>query len=525
MKQKVADYIIQYLADLGIDKIFVVYGSANGDLIDAFVRVENTDYVCVMNEQGGGFAAEGYAKTSGKFGVAIATSGPGATNFVTSIGNCFYDSVPCLFLTGQISTKFLRPSEEIRQIGFQEGATVDVVKPICKYATMIKNGKSIKYELEKALYLMESGRPGPVLLDLPLDIQKEVIETDDLIGYNTYVQPVYDDRETLKQVKQYIRDLKQSKRPVLMIGNGVKLAGATIYLLKLCDTLKIPVFPTWNAIDTVPSDYKYYCGRIGTYGGPGRNFGIQNSDLLLAIGSRISGRITGGNVNSFARKAKKYMVDVDEGGSQAYLQQVPFDECILSDAKLFISLLLNELVYRYRDIPDFTQWVNRCLDWKNKYDPIDIHKDVPTDDVNPYLFMKELSNQMTPKDVILGDCGGNIVIMSHSFQTKGGQVFITNNGNSPMGFSMCAAMGAQMGHQKDGNVVCVIGDGGMILNIQELQTIKNYNIPVKVFILNNEIYGITQAFQQVNFEGRCEACGPKGYKPPYYADVIDGYRQ
>ena len=527
MKTKVADFIIDYLYNLGINEIFLVYGSANAQLVDSISLHPHMKYVCTMHEQGGGFAAEGYAKVSRKFGVALATSGPGGTNLVTSAANCFYDSVPCLFLTGQIHSDFLRPTEEIRQIGFQEAAMVDIFKPVTKYAVMVTKPEDVKYELEKALYLMKEGRPGPVLLDLPLNIQKCVIETDDLVGFNHDVQLTYNQSTLIKQIDRYIEDLIRSKRPTILVGNGVKLANAEKDLLELAKVLKIPMFPTWNAVDIVCDNSPYFGGRVGTYGGKGRNFGIQNTDLLLGRGTRLSGRITGGNIKSFAREAKKYIVDVDVPAVQQKLQQVPFDECLLCDAKLFINLLKTRLRQKRVDfspkkLPDFSGWLDQVIEWKNKYDPVTPNLYKNEDFVHPYVFTRILSEEMAKDDIILADCGGNIVIFNHAFETKTGQQHITNNGNSPMGFSMAASMGAKLA-APNRRVVAIIGDGGMCMNLQELQTLVNYNVDVKIIIVNNHIYGITQAFQQVNFEGRCEACGPKGYIPPDFYKVAQAF--
>ncbi len=526
---KVADYIINHLADYGIEDVFLVYGAANGDLVDAFTRNDKIRYVAVMHEQGGGFAAEGHAKISGKIGVAMATSGPGGMNFVTSIGNCFYDSVPCLFITGQINSKFMRPDESIRQIGFQETDIISVVKPMTKYAKTIMNPLDVKYELEKAIHMATEGRPGPVLLDIPIDVQKSDIDENSMMGYDVGLKTMYDIDVITKQVDKYIEDLKNSERPCLMIGGGVRLSGAVDELLELGRELKIPMFPTWNALDIVCSDYEYYGGRIGTYGGAGRNFGIQNSDLLLAIGSRISGRITGGNVHTFAREAKKYMVDVDKAGLQKKLQQVPFDECIYSDAKLFINILKNRLKPAWMragsgHLPNFDSWVDKVMDWKEKYDPVTEDMFKPRKYPHPYAFTRILSEEMNDNDIFVADCGGNIVVCNHAFETKVGQRYFTNNGNSPMGFSFAGAIGAALAADESQNVVCVIGDGGFNMNIQELQTIVNYQIPVKTIILNNHIYGITKAFQETNFEGRSEACGPIGYNPPNFVDIIDAYK-
>lgn len=519
---KVADFVINYLGDYGIKEIFVVYGAANGDLIDAFTRTDKTRYIAVMHEQGGGFAAECYAKVSGKPGVAIATSGPGGMNFVTPIGNFYYDSVPGLFITGQINSRFLRPSPEIRQVGFQETDIVGIVRPITKYAVMITDPQSIKYELEKALFLAEDGRPGPILLDIPLNIQKQEIDPEKLVGFDPESEKTSYDLELIsKKISQYLEDLKTAKRPVLMIGGGVRISGAVGKLLEVGRKLKIPMFPTWNALDIVTSDYEYYGGRIGTYGGRGRNFGLQNSDLVLAIGSRISGRITGGNLTSFLRKAKKYVVDVDATLLEKKFQQVPFDVSIYADAGLFLDQLEKQL--GTFPIPDFKEWTAKVMEWKEKYDPVKPEHFEQKEYVNPYAFFRVLSEEMKRSDILVGDCGGNIVVSNHAFETKQGQRNITNNGNSPMGFAFAGAMGAWLASDKTQNTVCTIGDGGMNMNIQELQTFINYGVRVKTFIINNHIYGITKAFQETNFEGRMEACGPKGYNPPDFVKIADAY--
>ena len=525
-KIKLADYLINRLAEYGVKEVFQVYGAATGHLVDAFVRAEGIRYIAPFHEQACGFAAEGYAKVSGNFGVAMATSGPGGQNLITCAGNCFYDSVPCLFITGQIKQQFMRPEESIRQIGFQESDQVGCFTPVTKYSVMVKKPEDIRYQLEKCIHLMKSGRPGPVHMDIPMDISKAMIDPDSLIGYDVELEKDYYNLEAVeRQAKKFLEDLNNSERPVLMIGGGVRLSGALEEILELGDLLEAPIYPTYNALDIICADYEFYAGKIGTYGGEGRNFGIQNSDLLLAIGSRISGRITGGNIHSFAREAKKYMVDVDKPGLQKKLQQVPFEECIHCDAKVFIKMLC-KLVRESKEFDSkrYSEWTEKCMHWKEKYQTCTPEMFKPTKYVHPYAFLRVLSEEMKSDDILAADCGGNVIATNHSFNTKTGQRYFTNNGNSPMGFSFAGSIGAWFASDKDKqNVVCVIGDGGMNMNIQELQTLKNYNIGVKVVILNNHIYGITKAFQKVNFEGRMEACGPVGYDPPDFIKVAESY--
>ncbi|MDP3966126.1 MAG: thiamine pyrophosphate-binding protein, partial [archaeon] len=367
---KVADYVLNHLENEGVKHVFVVNGAANAILIDAFYRNKKVKHIAVMHEQAGGFVAEGYAKISENLGVAFVTSGPGAQNLVTPISNFYFDSVPGLFISGQVNSNFLRPEPEIRQVGFQESPTVELVSPVTKYAKMITNPSSIKYELEKATFLAKEGRPGPVLLDIPINIQKSEIIPESLEGFNPLsYQGGYDSYLVDEKIRVYLDDLKNAKRPVILVGAGVRHSKGIEELLHAGKKLKIPMFPTWNALDIVTSDYEYYGGRVGTYGGKGRNFGIQNSDLLLAIGSRISGRITGGKPESFAREAKKYVVDIDKYLLQRKTQQVPFDESILCDAKVFLDRM-NLKLDSMGSIPDFSEWNGKVFEWRDKYDPV-----------------------------------------------------------------------------------------------------------------------------------------------------------
>ncbi len=519
---KVADYVIDRLGDYGIDKVFVVYGAANGDLIDAFTRTKKTAYVAVMHEQAGGFAAEAYAKTSGKVGAAIATSGPGGMNFVTPIGNCYYDSVPAIFITGQINSRFLKSDDSLRQIGFQETDIVSIVKPITKYAKMITDPLSIKHELEKAIHIARTGRPGPVLLDIPLDIAKTLIDVEKLLGFND-ISNQCDDSKVEQLTRDVLADLQKSNRPVLLVGGGVKIAKAVSLLQEVSKLLQIPTFPTWNALDIVTNDLETYCGRVGTYGGAGRNFAIQNSDLLITIGSRVSGRITGGNLASFAREARKIMIDVDDAQLQPHLQQVPFDVNIKCDALIFLKTLKKIIIEEGYSQPNaHVSWLSKAQEWRIKYDPVKESFGSSKTVIHPYRFIRQLSAKMSSTDVLLADCGGNIVITSQAIETKLGQTFITNNGNSPMGFSFAAAIGAWFADPSK-RIICIIGDGGFNMNLQELQTIKNYGCNIKTIILNNHIYGITKAFQKTNFQGRAEACGPVGYAPPNFVEISKAY--
>ena len=396
---KVADLIINFYAKKGIDKAFVVYGAANGDLIDSFTRTNQIKYVSTFHEQAAGFAAEGYQKIKNLPGLAISTSGPGATNMITSIANCFYESIPCIFLSGQINSKFLRPHEGIRQIGFQETDLISLVKPITKYCKIVKNPEDILYELEKSYYFAMEGRRGPVVLDLPIDVQKSDVDPAKLSTFSPSVFEKKFDLEKVKsQIEEYFVDLQKAKRPCFLIGGGIKITNNVNKLNNILNKIDLPSFVTWNGIDVVASDRKYYGGRVGTYGGAGRNFGIQNSDLLFAIGSRVSGRITGGNVSSFARKAKKYITDIDPELLDKKYQQVPFDQNIYCDLDNFLKIFEEVLEDKINHIPDFKDWKTKVYGWRDKYDPVlevASKKNSYTFEnkkyVHPYYFMKGIT--------------------------------------------------------------------------------------------------------------------------------------
>lgn len=527
-KTKIADYIIDFIGERGVTEIFMLYGAANGHLTDGFTRTDKTRYIATMHEQGAGFAAECYSRTKGVPAVALVTSGPGAHNLVTSIANCFYDSVPAIFLTGQINANFLRNDPSIRQVGFQESDIVSIVEPITKWAKMITKPEEAKYVMERAWRIATEGRPGPVVIDVPINIQEAYVDLDACHGLNSDVlTPAYNAETVGRQIDEYLDDLERAERPVLLIGGGVRGAGCVDLLSDVMDILQVPAYPTWNGLDAVKEDCTWYGGRVGTYGGPGRNLGIQNTDLLMAIGSRISGRVTGGNVHTFAREAKKCVVDVDEALLQPHLQQVPFDLNIHADLPLFLTLLKDKA--KARGIERKDSWVAQCMDWKNRYDTVQewmfaddayVYDGQPY--VHPYAFLRDLGRAAPDDTIFVGDLGGISAAVGHALELHGDQRFQTSNGNAPMGFSFAAAMGSKVaapGRQ----VIAIIGDGGMNVNIQELQTLLNYDIRLKTVILNNHIYGITKAYQQTNFEGRMEACGPVGYSPPDFVKVCEAY--
>jgi acetolactate synthase-1/2/3 large subunit len=526
---KLADYLLERLKDHGITQVFQVYGAATGDIVDAFSRVKDIQYICPIHEQAGSFMVETIAKVTGRIQCFMATSGPGGINTLDGIANCYYDSTPALFITGQINSRFMRKTEGQRQIGFQENDIVNMAKPVTKYAVMIKDPLKIKYEIDKAIYIATHGRQGPVLLDIPTDLQKMDIDIDKLESYeptDVKVEPNWYKKESIQLT---VQALKESKRPVLLIGGGIHWANAQELARQLGIRLGIPCIPTWNATDIFTSDYPLYAGRIGTFAGPGRNFCVQNSDLLLAIGTRISGRITGGQVALFAREAKKIIVDIDADMLDKETQEVKGDMNVCMNGHVFIKELLNAL--REVELPDWSKWLEQSIEWRNKYQPV-LPEYYSYEHVHPYAFIRELSKQCQSGDVIVTDSGGNCVVTFQCFETKYGQRLLSSNGNSTMGYSFAGAMGLcflpEYLEEKKGRVICIIGDGGMQMNIQELQTLKHYGLKLKTFVLNNHCYSITTQFQRTNYGGRLLASGhgdvyQSGYSVPDFYKVANAY--
>lgn len=515
---KLTDYLVNYLASLGIKQAFVITGSAIAEVIDSFHKVKGIDYVCVQHEQAGAMAAEAYSRISENLGVAISTSGPGGTNLITGICCAWFDSIPCLYISGQVFSRFTKGDRPIRQIGFQETDIVSIVKPITKYAHMVKSAGNIKYELDKAVYYATSGRPGPVLIDLPIDVQRAEINPDNLEGFSPEEEIRLDSETEIEgKIDQYLEKLKKAERPVILVGGGLRLSKTADSLYEFLAKVKMPVVSTWPAMDIFDHNYPLYRGRIGTYGMRGANFTFQNSDLTLSLGSRHSGRQTGGRVDTFARAAARFIVDVDQ--NELKHQTVKCHVNINCHLKDFFRILLRKLD---QDFPDFSEWVDKTKEWKDRYPCCLPEYYELKNQVNPYVFMKELSKQCQEGDVIVGDCGGNIVPLAQVFEAKKNQRIISAWAHSPMGYALAASMGACLANKNPQRTICTIGDGGMQVNIQELQTIKNYNLPIKVFIMNNHSYGIIKQFQDVYLDSRYEASG-KGYSHPDFVKVAQAY--
>ncbi len=488
---KLSDYVTDFIARQGVRHVFVISGGASVHLIDSISKHPDIDYICPQHEQAGAMAADAYARVTGNIGAAIATSGPGATNLLSGVCSAYYDSVPVIYITGQVSTFRQKGDTGVRQIGFQETDTVPIFTPVTKYAVQIDDPTRIRYELEKSCHLAKTGRPGPVLIDVPDNIQREDIVPDQLDAYKPRAFAV--DQENLSgEVDRCIYWLKNAKRPVIILGWGINLAKARQQARKLIDSLGIPFVPTWAVADILPSDHPLYVGTFGTHGTRYANFAIQNADLILSIGSRLDTKATGSPITTFAREAKKIVVDVDSSELNKFRRfGLDTDLLINCDAKNFIEIFNEKATGLAKE--DISKWIARIRMWKKKY-PICPPKYYEDEDVNPYVFVKGLSKECTEGDTLILDTGCALAWMLQAFEFKENQRLFHDFNNTAMGWALPASIGAAFALSAS-RVICVTGDGSLQVNIQELATVIRHQLPIKIFLINNQGYSMIQQTQ------------------------------
>lgn len=514
---KLSDYVIDYIAKQGVSHIFEFIGGAITHLIDSTVDRDDVECISVHHEQSGAFAAEAYARINGRLGVAMATSGPGALNMVTGIGSCWFDSVPCLFITGQVNTyeyKFDRP---IRQIGFQETDIVSVVKPLTKYAEMVVDAERIRYHLEKAVYLAQNGRPGPVLLDIPMNIQRAQINPEQLKSFfdsQEYQALQADEPCSRERLDEIVNLIASAKRPVILAGGGVRTAQAAAELQNLVETTGIPVVSSLMGLDAVSHDNQEFMGMIGSYGNRYSNLTLANCDFLLILGSRLDSRQTGTRPDTFARAATKVHVDIDPIELQAKVQ---VDIALQFHIKPFLQALNEKLALVVK--PDIAKWLSVINGYRQKY-PTRMNPD-EFSTIDPNLFMELLSAASTEGNIITLDVGQNQMWAAQSFCLKKGQRMLISGGMGAMGFALPAAMGAAKAAPGT-KVIAIAGDGGIQVNIQDLDTIVQHQLPVKIIVLNNNCLGMVRQFQDMYFDGRQQST-VIGYGCPDLCKIAEAY--
>lgn len=498
MKIRVADYIAQFLVDNDIDTLFSVVGGGAMHLNDGFGHNENLNCIYNHHEQACAIAAEGYYRMSNKLPAVCVTTGPGGTNALTGVLGAYLDSIPMLVISGQVKYEMTVASTglPLRQIGDQEWDIISTVDSMTKYCEMIVNPNKIKYALQKALYYAQNGRPGPCWIDVPLDVQGAIIDTDDLIEFIPkedeidFGKPVTDD-----VIESVIERLKTARRPVIYAGSAIRTNNVHDEFLKLVEKLQIPVVNAWNATDSLEYDNKLTVGCGGSFGDRPANFAVQNSDLVLSLGCRLSTRQVSFAYESWAREAYKIMVEIDS--SEIKKPTLNIDMPIQSDIKEFILKFNEYLENKPLDI-DYSNWIGICNEWKQKYPVCDELKYQQKDKVNVYAFLNSLSNKMIENQKIVV-ANGSACACIHGYKLKKGQRLVVNSGVASMGYDLPAAVGACFGIDKS-NLVCVSGDGSIQMNLQELQTIVHHKLPIKLFVINNNGYQSIRITQRSFFE-------------------------
>ena len=490
---KVSDFIAKFIAEHEdtAKTVFMVSGGGNMHLIDSLGKNENLEYVCNHHEQACAIAAEGYARVSNKIGIAYVTTGPGGTNAITGVYGAWVDSIPTMIISGQVkfqTTIASQPELNLRQLGDQEVNIVDIVRPITKYAVMITDKNSIKFHLQKAVYEAKHGRPGPVWLDVPLDIQGAMVDEADLVEFKIPEEPKFDTK-----IPQVLDALKAAKRPVIIAGNGVALAGANEEFLKLIKILEIPVIGTFARYDIVRNDHELFFGRYGSIGNRAANFVVQNSDLIIAIGARLNIRAVSYNWEFFGREAKKILVDIDQ--NELNKKTIAADIKIKSDAKVFISDLRSAL----KDELDFGAWLEICKNYRKNYPTIEPFRQNVKEWVDSYNFFNVLSNHKRDLVYVFGN-GTACVSSYQSLRLYENQKVVVNSGCASMGYDLPAAIGACFANGKK-DTICVTGEGSLQMNIQEFQTIIHNKLPIKIFVLNNAGYISIRNTQNNFFKG------------------------
>ena len=504
MKVRVSDFIAKYLANNGITDVFTITGGGAMYLNDSLGHCKGLKCYYQHHEQACAIAAESYARINNKLALVCVTTGPGGTNAITGVVGGWLDSVPMLVISGQVRSDTMARNSgvDIRAMGDQEFDITTISSKMTKYSELVEDPNRILYCLHKAIVVATNGRPGPCWLDIPLDIQGAFIETDGLLDFDPqeYIDtlPLNIDTQTIDLI---INKIKVSKRPILYAGNGIRLSKGYDLFLKLIELLNIPVITNWDSIDLIPTDHLLYVGRPGNMGDRAGNFAVQNSDLVLSIGSRLSIRQTGFNWDTWARDAYVIMEDVCEG--ELHKPNLHVDMPLHVDA----NVLLNEMVETLTEPLEIkTQWVNRCRKWKEKY-PVALPKYRSSKGlVNPYHFIDTISRKLSDDSITVVGNGTACVVGSQAYYIKKNSRFIINSAVASMGYDLPAAIGAHVASRKE--IINITGDGSIMMNLQELQTIVTNNLPVKIIILNNEGYQSIRITQTNLFDSNYVGIGP-----------------
>lgn len=512
---KVSDYIIKRLKEVySVKRIYLVPGGGSMHLNDSIGQ--HIDFVCNHHEQGCAFAAEGQARLSGELAVVNTTSGPGALNAITGVFGQWTDSVPVLYISGQIKFEtsiYSCPEIPLRQLGDQEVDIISILKPITKYSAMITDANEIKYHIDKAIFEATTGRKGPVWLDIPLNIQGALIDEKDLIDF---VSPEKVSADL--KIDEVIKKIESAKRPVIVAGHGIRISKTVDVFKNLLEKLNIPVLTTFNGVDLLCDEHPNYIGRIGTIGQRAGNFALQNSDCVLFLGTRNNIRQVSYNWQSYCEKAFKISVDIDK--AELDKKTLVPDLKINADLADFLPLLSEKIPSVSRN-----EWLDWCKVRKERYsfENTEAYKQ-KGEIINPYYFVRKLTELLSEDETIVTSNGSACVLGFQVGVIKNKTRMFYNSGNATMGFELPASIGASFA-KGEKQVVCIAGDGSIMMNLQELQTIKHHNLPIKIFVINNDGYISMKQTQGNFFEGRLTAAdSTSGLTCPDFVEVAKGFK-
>jgi acetolactate synthase I/II/III large subunit len=522
---RVSTYISQALANFGVRHVFMLTGGGAMFLNDAIGHEPRIQCVFNHHEQACAMAAEGYARTTNTPGVINVTSGPGGINALNGVFGAWVDSIPMLVISGQVKRETLLATYKIpglRQIGDQEADIISIVKSITKYAVLVDDPSTIRYHLERAWHLAKAGRPGPCWLDIPIDVQTSQIDPDLLKPYDPAEDhPAFLDQDLSQVCKDVLNKLQKAERPVIMAGKGIRLGEALGEFEQVIRAMNIPVVPAWTALDLVPSDDPLFCGRPGDLGTRPGNFTVQNADVLLVLGDRLGLRQVSFNWKSFARSAYKIQVDIDEIEFQK--STVKLDQVIHTDVRLFLAELLHQISKNGFNANSHSDWLKWCKERVDRYPAVlPHHREIKDGHLNPYYFVERLFANLNDRDVIVCGNGTANVVTFQAAHLQKGQRLIANTGDASMGYDLPAAIGAAFARPGE-RVICLAGDGSLQLNMQELQTLINYQLPIKLFVLDNDGY-LSIRLSQSNMFNRLTGESPQsGVSFPDIVKLANAY--
>lgn len=490
---KASDYIASFIQQHGVNVVYGYIGGMITHLVDSISRTPGMQFVQAYHEQSAAFAAEGYSIENGKLGVAISTSGPGATNMITGIADAWFGSVPVLYISGQVNSYEYKHDKPIRQQGFQETDIVNIVKPVTKYAVLVDDAKNLRYELEKAVYLAQSGRRGPVLLDICMDVQRAEINPYELKSF------VPDEVESEKnyEISDIAAKLAAAKRPMFLFGAGAQSDKAKALVSAILEKTQIPAVCSLMGLGVVNADYDSYLGLLGSYGNRCANKSMKDVDLLVAVGSRLDTRQTGAKYDSFVEQGTVIHVDIDSNELTSHRLQNRVMVC--DSAEHFLESLLNNL----KTQSDYSAWHKEIRALKTKYSQKE-EVEGYVNNKSPYRLMECINEHSKANDVFMADIGHNQMIAAQTLKVTDNKKFVTSGGLAPMGFSLPISAGIAMAN-KDRRVISINGDGGFHMASQSMMLISQYNLPVIAFIVNNESLGMITQFQSLYFDGRMNA--------------------